>query len=187
MKARAQILGHPVHQMLIPIPLGLFVTAAVLDIVATIAGWRFLTVVSFWNLVIGVATGLIAAVFGVIDWTGIPKRTRAKGIGAVHGGANVVMVGLFLVAVLLRMDEPAFAVTGVALTLQIVALIVGMVAGWLGGELVDRYGIGVHPDAHPNASSSLRAVRRARHKGTTTTADERPPPPSGRPTPAPGA
>lgn len=184
MEARAKILGHPVHQMLIPIPLGLFITAAVLDVVAMIAGWRFLTVVSFWNLVIGVATALIAAVFGTIDWTAIPKRTRAKRIGAVHGIGNVVMVGLFFVAVLLRMDEPSFAVTGGALALEIIALALGTVTGYLGGELVDRHGIGVHPDAHPDASSSLRAVRHARRKVADAV---QPLPPSGAPTPTPGA
>jgi uncharacterized membrane protein len=184
MKARAQILGHPVHQMLIPIPVGLFITAAVLDIVAMIAGWRLLTFVSFWNLVIGVAIALIAAVFGLIDWTAIPKGTRAKRVGAVHGGGNVVMVGLFFVAVLLRMDEPSFAVTGGALALEVVALLIGTVTVWLGGELVDRHGIGVHPDAHADASSSLRALRHAR-RAIAEVVDERPLPPSAAPTPTP--
>ncbi len=164
MQARAQILGHPVHQMLIPIPVGLFVTATLLDVVAKIADWRFLTVVSFWNLVIGIATALVAALFGAIDWTAIPKGTRAKRIGAVHGGGNVLMVTLFFIAVLLRMDEPSFAVTGGALALEIIALLLGTVTIWLGGELVDRHGVGVHPDAHPDATSSLRAVRHARRK-----------------------
>ncbi|HEY8427313.1 MAG TPA: DUF2231 domain-containing protein [Sandaracinaceae bacterium] len=185
MEARAKILGHPVHQMLIPIPLGLFITATILDIVAMIGGWSSLMVVSFWNLVIGVAAALVAAVFGLIDWTAIPKGTRAKRVGAAHGGGNVVMVGLFLIAVLLRMDEPSFAVTGGALVLEIVALAIGVVTGWLGGELVDRYGIGVHPDAHPNASSSLRAVRRARRKVSEAASPA--PPSGGAPTPAPGA
>jgi len=186
MEARAKVLGHPVHQMLIPIPLGLFVTAAVLDIIASIADWRMLTVVSFWNLVIGIGAALVAAVFGLVDWTAIPKGTRAKRIGAVHGIGNVLMVGLFFIAVLLRMDEPAYAVTGGALALEVVALVIGAITGWLGGELVDRHGIGVHADAHPNASSSLRAVRHARHKvaGRHVAAEERPLPPSGAPTPS---
>ena len=184
MQARAKVLGHPVHQMLIPIPLGLFVTAAILDIVASIAGWTTLSVVSFWNLVIGIGAALVAAVFGLIDWTAIPKGTRAKRVGAVHGVGNVLMVGLFFVAVLLRMNEPGWAVTGGALAIEIVALALGAVSGWLGGELVDRHGIGVHPDAHPDASSSLRAVRHARGK-VGGRREERPLPPSGAPTPTP--
>jgi uncharacterized membrane protein len=185
MEARAKILGHPVHQMLIPIPLGLFITAAVIDIVAAFTDWRLLSVVSFWNLVIGIATALIAAVFGTIDWTAIPKGTRAKRVGAVHGIGNVLMVGLFFVAVLLRVDEPAWAITGGALALEIVALAIGTVTGWLGGELVDRHAIGVHPDAHPNAPSSLRAVRQTAERRVPV--EERPLPPSGAPTPSPGA
>lgn len=185
MEARAKILGHPVHQMLIPIPLGLFVTAAVLDIVGAFADWRLLSVVSFWNIVIGIVTALVAAVFGLVDWTAIPKGTRAKRIGAAHGIGNVLMVGLFFIAVLLRMDETAFAVTGGALALEIIALALGAVTGWLGGELVDRHGIGVYSDAHPNASSSLRAARHARRKiaDRRGAVEERPRPPSGAPAP----
>lgn len=190
MEARAKILGHPVHQMLIVIPLGLFVTAAVLDIIAMIGGWEQLSVVSFWNLVIGIGVGLIAAVFGLIDWTGIPKGTRAKRVGAAHGIGNVLMVGLFFVAVLLRMGEPGFAVTGGALALEVIALGLGGVTGWLGGELVTRHAIGVYSDAHPNASSSFGA-RHASPRGKVAdrhgTGEERPLPPSGAPTPSPSA
>ncbi len=191
MEARAKILGHPVHQMLIPIPLGLFVTGAVVDVIAAIVGSTELGVVSFWNFVIGIGTALVAAVFGLIDWTGIPKGTRAKRVGAVHGIGNVVMVGLFFIAVLLRMNEPRFAITGAALTLEIIALALGAVTGWLGGELVDRHGIGVSPEAHPNASSSLRssAHRTPPRRGLGehhARMEERPTPPSGAPTPAPG-
>jgi hypothetical protein len=37
----------------------------------------------------------------------------------------------------------------------VVALALGSVAGWLGGELVDRLGVGVDDGAHLDAPSSL--------------------------------
>src|SRR3954454_15739137 len=43
----------------------------------------------------GIVGGLIAAVFGLIDWLAIPAGTRAKAIGAWHGGGNVLVVLLF--------------------------------------------------------------------------------------------
>lgn len=48
--------------------------------------------VAYWNIAGGVVGGLLAAVFGAIDWFTIPAGTRAKRIGLLHGGSNVVVV-----------------------------------------------------------------------------------------------
>ena len=153
-EARAKFLGHAVHQMLIPLPLGLLVMAVLFDVLALLTGWN-ITVVSFWNIVAGIVTGLLAAVFGFVDWRAIPSGTRAKRIGAVHGSGNVVVVLLFLGAVLLRRDEPGYAVTTGAFLLELLALGIGGMTAWLGGELVARLGVGVDDGAHLNAPSSL--------------------------------
>jgi len=55
----------------------------------------------------GIIVGLTAAVFGVIDWLGIPEGTRAKYIGLVHGLSNVVVVTLFIVSWFMRRRSPA--------------------------------------------------------------------------------
>ena len=51
-----------------------------------------------------IVTGLLAAPFGFIDWLSIPSATRAKRIGAVHGGGNVLVVLLFALSWTLRGD-----------------------------------------------------------------------------------
>ncbi|AKF05274.1 DUF2231 domain-containing protein [Sandaracinus amylolyticus] len=160
MEARAKLFGHPIHQMLIPIPFGLLATGAVLDIVAQFFDDRAITVVSFWNIAIGVVTGLLAAVFGLMDYTKIPRGTRAKRVGLVHGVGNVIVLGLFTAALYLRADEYRFGVEGLPLWLEIGGLALAGITGWLGGELVDRLAIGVDPDAHPDAPSSLFGRRR---------------------------
>jgi uncharacterized membrane protein len=159
MQARARLLGHPIHQMLIPIPLGLLVTGVILDVVARFVRVEALTVVSFWNLAIAIGGGVLAAIFGLVDWLEIPKGTRARRVGALHGIGNVVMLFLVASAVALRAGERFFRVPDVALGLEVGALALAVATGWLGGELVDRLGIGVEPDAHPNAPSSLRSRR----------------------------
>src|SRR5438105_2324224 len=96
MQAKARLLGHSIHQMLIVFPLGLLATSLIFDIayLATNNGrWGD---IAFWMIVVGVISGLIAAVFGVIDWLAIPSRTRAKYIGTLHGVGNVIVVGLFI-------------------------------------------------------------------------------------------
>jgi uncharacterized membrane protein len=156
MDAKAKILGHPIHQMLIPLPLGLFVAAAVIDITSALAGGSYLSQVSFYNLVFGVISGLLAALFGWIDWSSIPDRTRAKRVGLVHGIGNAVLLIVFAAAAVLRLEAPEFAAMPAAVMLETGGLLLGGVTAWLGGELVDRLGIGVSPGANPNASSSLR-------------------------------
>lgn len=150
MKAKARIFGHPIHQMLVPIPFGLLAVGALLDVADRFIDVRSLSIVSFYDIVIGVVAALVVAVFGLVDWTGIPKGTRAKRIGLIHAGANVLVVALFAFSLFVRADEPAFGVPTVALAAEIAALALAAIAGWLGGELVDRLGIGVHPGAHPD-------------------------------------
>ncbi|HVR98474.1 MAG TPA: DUF2231 domain-containing protein [Thermoanaerobaculia bacterium] len=154
MRAKARLLGHPIHQMLIPFPLGLLGTSVAFDIAYLVSGNPQWGVISYWLIVAGIITGLLAAVFGLIDWLAIPSGTRAKRIGALHGIGNVVVVALFAGSWLLRSDAPG-SPEGLAIGLAIAAVLLAMVTGWLGGELVDRLSVGVDEGAHLDAPSSL--------------------------------
>ncbi|HKU43465.1 MAG TPA: DUF2231 domain-containing protein [Polyangiales bacterium] len=156
MESRAKVLGHPVHQMLIPIPAGLFIVAAVLDIVDTFVDAAWISTVTYWNIAFGVISALVAAVFGAIDWTKIPRDTRAKRVGAIHGIGNVIAVLFFGCALLMRSDNAMYATDSGALALEVIAFLMLGVTAWLGGELVDRMGVGVDDGANLNAPSSLR-------------------------------
>jgi uncharacterized membrane protein len=153
-EARAKLLGHPIHQMLIVLPLGLLTGAVLFDVIHLITGGEQWAIVSYWLIPAGVVTGLLAAVFGLIDWLKITSGTRAKRVGALHGIGNVVVVTLFTASWLVR-GEPAADVPGLAIALSLLGGGLSMVTGWLGGELVDRLGVGVDDGAHLNAPSSL--------------------------------
>jgi uncharacterized membrane protein len=155
MESRAKVLGHPIHPMLIVLPLGLFIGAVVFDAIAVWRDAPTLGVVGFWNIAAGVVGGLLAAVFGFIDWLAIPAGTRAKKIGLLHGATNVVVVLAFATAWLARRNAVEIVPSGTILLLEVIALLVGSVGGWLGGELVDRLGVGVADGAHVDAPSSL--------------------------------
>lgn len=155
MKAKATLLGHPIHQMLIVLPFGLLAMSTIFDVIVAIRPSPQLAAASFWNIVAGVAAGLVAAVFGVIDWTGIPANTRAKRLGLLHGASMVVVVGMFAVSAILRVDNVGHAAGTASLVLELVAFAIAGVGGWMGGELVNRLGIGVDPHAHADAPSSL--------------------------------
>ena len=154
MESKAKLLGHPVHPMLIVFPLGLLATAVAFDIVALVQADPSWHRISFWMIAAGIIGGLLAAIFGLVDWVAIPSGTRAKSIGLWHGGTNVVVVLLFIVSWLMRRGNAEIPATP-ALALSFVAVVLALVGGWLGGELVDRLGVGVDNGAHLNAPSSL--------------------------------
>jgi uncharacterized membrane protein len=148
--------GHPVHPMLVTFPIGLWTTAVIFDLIHLINGNDVFAEVAYWNIVAGLIGAVLAALTGLVDWTGVPANTRAKRIGLLHGGLNAVVVLMFLVAWLVRMDNPQHTVSGAIFVVEVLAVAIASVSAWLGGELVDRLGIGVYEDANPNAPSSLR-------------------------------
>jgi uncharacterized membrane protein len=154
MEARAKLFGHPLHQMLIVFPLGLLGGSILFDILYLSTRGEQWGPIAFWMIAVGIVTGLVAAVFGLIDWLGIPANTRAKRIGALHGVGNVIVVGLFIVSWLLRRPEPETPAT-LAIVLSFVGVALALVTGWLGGELVDRLGVGVDDGAHLDAPNSI--------------------------------
>ena len=120
--------------------------------------WRLLgeqwALIAYWLIIVGVVSGLGAALFGFLDFTKIPGGTRAKRVARLHGLGNVVMVLLFVGSWFLRKDtilEPPL----LASLLCFAGAALSGLTGWLGGELVDRLGVGVEDGAHLNAPSSL--------------------------------
>lgn len=154
MESKVKAFGHPIHPMLIVFPLGLLATSLIFDIVHWITGNGFFSVVAFWMIAAGVIGGLLAAVFGLVDWFAIPGGTRAKAVGLWHGGGNVVVVVLFIISWLIRLNAQANPPI-IAYILSVVAVILAVITGWLGGELVDRLGVGVDEGANLNAPNSL--------------------------------
>jgi uncharacterized membrane protein len=154
MESRSKVAGHPLHPILIVFPLGLLATAVAFDIVALVLNDNGWFNISFWMIAAGVLGGFLAALPGLIDWMAIPNNTRAKAIGLWHGGGNVIVVVLFAISWLLRRGNDRLPSSG-ALVLSFLALVLALITGWLGGELVDRLGVGVDDGAHLNAPSSL--------------------------------
>jgi uncharacterized membrane protein len=158
MESRAKLFGHPIHQMLVPIPFGLLAMAVVFDLGALLLGQGYWAEIAYPMMAAGVVTGLLAAPFGALDWLAIPSGTRAKRVGAIHGLGNVIVVLLFAGSWLMRRDAPG-APDQVARALSFVGGGIALITGWLGGELVDRLSVGVDEGAHVDAPSSLRTPR----------------------------
>lgn len=154
MESRAKLFGHAIHPILIVYPLGLLSAAVIFDVIYLITGNPTWTTVSFWMIAAGIIGGLLAAVFGLIDFLAIPSGTRAKRIGLLHGLINLGVVILFVASWFLRRESAEVPSTA-ALALSFIAVGAALLGGWLGGELVERLGVGVTPGANLNAPSSL--------------------------------
>jgi len=158
MESRAKLAGHAIHPMLITLPLGLLGTAVVFDIIRAFTDDADFAVASFYMLAAGIIGGLLAALFGLIDWLAIPAGTRAKRVGLWHGAGNVVVVVLFAVSWLLRRGQDDYQPDGLAFWLGVVAVLLALATAWAGGELVERLGVGVDEGANLDAPSSLRGA-----------------------------
>lgn len=154
MESRVKVAGHPVHPMLVVFPLGLLSTAVLFDVIYLASDRSQWAVAAYYMIAAGLVGGLGAALFGWIDWAGIPSGTRAKRVGLWHGLANVAVLGLFVLSWVLRRDAPALPPTG-AIVAGLSAMVLAVIAAWLGGELVYRLGVGVDGGAHLDSPSSL--------------------------------
>jgi uncharacterized membrane protein len=155
MESRVKLLGHPVHPMLIVLPLGLLAGGVLFDIVYLATGDEQFADVAFWSITVGIVGGLAAALFGLIDWLAIPAGTRAKTIGMWHGLGNLVIVLLFIGSWLLRLGDYEYAPNLLPFILGLVGVLLALGTAWLGGELVYRLGVAVDHGANLNAPSSL--------------------------------
>lgn len=154
MESKAKLFGHPIHPILIVFPLGLLATAVIFDVIALVGKNPFWFQLSFWMIAAGIIGGLVAAIFGLVDWMAIPSNTRAYRIGLLHGAGNLVVVLLFAGSWVMRRADPMDP-TSFALALSFCGVVLALGTGWLGGELVDRLGVGVDAGANLNAPSSL--------------------------------
>ena len=134
MQSSAKALGHPVHQQLVVFPIGLLATAVVFDVLRYITDNEGFATASYYMIAAGILFGLLAAVFGAIDYIAVPTGTRARRIGAMHGLGNVVVVVLFAVSWLLRAGEPGHVPTTLAFVLALLGALLTAATGWASGS-----------------------------------------------------
>jgi uncharacterized membrane protein len=158
MKSKAAIAGHPIHPMLVAIPIGLFVWTLIADIVY-LATDRDMTWydIAFWSGIAAWVSALVAALPGFVDLAGVALKSDAKAIALTHMVLNLAVVGMFAIATALMWDEGAVAGTELTITIVLHAVGVGALglSGWLGGEMVFRHHLGMVPD---DASSEAGEV-----------------------------
>ena len=137
--------GHPVHPILVTVPIGAWVASLIFDIVAFASSEEeeaFATG-AYWLIAIGVIGAVVAAVFGLIDLLNIARGTKAFRTGLTHMAINLTVVVLFVIDFIIRAAGNYEEATVPGLIITIIALILLTASGYLGGELAYRYGVRV--------------------------------------------
>ena len=134
--------GHPIHPILVTIPIGTWTASLIFDIAAKARddGAAFVQG-SHWLIGIGIIGALLAAVFGSIDLSGIPRGTAAYRTGLTHMGLNLGIVALYVINFFVRGGDTTLG--AVPIILSIVALAMLGASGFLGGKLAYRFGVRV--------------------------------------------
>jgi uncharacterized membrane protein len=146
MASPASIGGHPIHPMLIPFPIALWVFSLVAD---GIYLWRGNPVwhdwIAFYTLLAGTIGAAAAAIPGLIDWFSITQPNVVK-IANWHARLNVIALLIFAASFYLRTTSGAGLVNdsyAIPIGLSVVGVILIAISGWLGGEMVFRHGVAV--------------------------------------------
>jgi uncharacterized membrane protein len=140
MRTPASIAGHPIHPMLVPIPIGLWIFSLVCDLFhaggSANAAWP---TVALYTMGGGIIGALLAALPGLVDLLSLPAGPRKTALA--HMAINLVVVALYAVNFWLRVNSPEKAGSLMWLSLLAIGLLV--ISGWLGGKMVYVHGIAV--------------------------------------------
>lgn len=143
MKTKARILDHPIHPMLVSLPIASVLGALISDIITKsgfFPGWYFIGYILTFT---AWATGLLAAIPGLIDYFTIPAKTRAKRDATAHMLLNLSVVSLFFISWMVKRSAGGPQATTSSMVLEILATCLLVVSGWLGWTLVSKHRIGI--------------------------------------------
>lgn len=156
MRTPTSLKGHPLHPILVAIPIGLWVFSLVADIIY-LAHWGgpHWQSVAYFNLAGGIIGALIAAVPGVIDFLSIrdPEVSRT---GVIHMCLTLLTVIIFVVDFWMRRSgRYPYSTTFIVSIIGIVTLLLG---GWVGAKLVHVFGLTVEGQPQTPPSGPTPAI-----------------------------
>jgi uncharacterized membrane protein len=141
MASLASFKGHPLHPIIVPLPIGLWIFSLVSDLIFKFGyGGAVWNDVAFYTLAGGIIGALIAALPGLIDLLSI-QNAKSKSIGIWHMVINLLAVALYCLNFWLRLHRAPG--DNLPIILSAIGIVLIMISGWLGGELVYVRGVAV--------------------------------------------
>jgi uncharacterized membrane protein len=141
MRTPTSLKGHPLHPILVAMPIGLFVFSVIADIIY-LAHWGgpHWQSVAYFNLAAGIISAFVAAVPGSIDLLSVSDPTIRK-IGIVHMAVMLLTVAIFAVDFWMRRSQ-RYAYWS-PFVISVIGLLTLLVGGWWGAKLVHIFGMTV--------------------------------------------
>jgi uncharacterized membrane protein len=164
MQSRLRLGGHAVQPLLLMFPLGLFAMALIFDLATRLGAPSLVGTLAFWNLVAGLAGGLIAALASGYDAFAArgPEAARAAFLSLLIDGGVLIW---FAVLTLMRVRSQDRLAGGGLLFLELLGLAAAVVGAWYGSRFTEpqrpvrvraaRPGPG-SPAPAPNRSPGMR-------------------------------
>jgi len=152
-------LRHPIHPMLVHFPIGFLVVSFLLDLVSLgFPEVPNLVRCSFYAMLFGVVTALLAAVPGFVDYSDIRRDHAGKATATRHMTLNLMVVAIYGINLWLRSSALTdFKISLVPLLLSLIGIVLLSASGYLGGRLVYDEGIAVgrHKRKTPTPQDTL--------------------------------
>lgn len=147
-QSTAQIAGHPIHPMLVPIPIACFVGTFFTDLVYVKTYDMQWANMSAWLLTIGLIAAFFAVIAGLIDFLGEP-RIRNLRAAWIHVLGNALALILAIVNALVHTRDAYTSVYPTGITLSAIVVLILLVTGWNGWSMVYRHGVAVRGSERP--------------------------------------
>ena len=144
MSATAQVGRHPIHPMLVPIPIACFIGALLTDITYYVTAEMMWADFSSWLLAVGFIFGVLAAIAGLTDFLG-NRRIRMQAPAWPHLIGNLLVLVLSFFNNLVHTRDAWTSVVPTGLILSALTVLILPVTGWLGWAMVYRHKVGVMP------------------------------------------
>jgi uncharacterized membrane protein len=137
----ARIGSHPIHPILVPIPIACFVGTLLSDLMYWHTASMQWANFSAWLVTVGVIIGWLAAVAGFVDFIG-NRNVRALPPAWPHFIGNLAVLVLATINTMVHSRDAYTSVVPAGLILSALTVLILIITGWLGWSMVYRYRAG---------------------------------------------
>ncbi len=142
LRAPAEVVDHPIHPLLVPLPIVCFGGTLLTDLAYWHSADMLWSDFSSWLVTVGAIFAWLAGIAGLVDFLR-NRRIRSVPPAWPHVIGNVVVLILATLNMLVHTHDAWTSVVPWGLVLSTATVLVMLFTGWMGWSMVHRYGVGV--------------------------------------------
>lgn len=137
-----RLLGHPAHQGLTDLPIGFWTFSLICDVIGFTRNAPLWWTMAYWSQMFGLIAAVPTVLTGLLDLIYEVPPGRPRTVAVVHMLTNAAAAILYVISFIARGGDHVPGSPGLALGANAVGFAALGFGGWLGGELIQRYGVG---------------------------------------------